>query len=192
MRRFLAAAALLAVGGCDRNDHAGATGGPGATAINRLPGRRAGLWEEAVTRDGKPLGPGGKLTICLDAATDARIGMFGREMAGSLCRQRSVSRRPAGLWRFASTCSLGKAGVIASHGVASGDFSSNYRIRSESDVSGSSYPPMDGHHVNVVVARYLGPCPRDMAPGDMLVDGDVKINVNRLGAGAEALAGIGR
>ncbi|MGH7017101.1 MAG: DUF3617 domain-containing protein [Caulobacteraceae bacterium] len=188
MGKVLAVLALFALAGCGARH-----GGVGASAprsAGQIPGRRAGLWEETISRDGRPLAEGGKLEICLDAATDAKVGIFGREAAGSLCRQRSVVRLANGDYRFSSTCTLGKAGVITSHGLASGDFSSSYRVDSESTVSGASIPPLNGHHRSLILARYAGPCSADMSPGDMLIDGDVKVNVNRLGQGVRALSSI--
>ena len=74
---------------------------------------------------------------------------------------------------------MGHAGTVTTTGVASGDFSSKYLVHSESDVTGSSIAAMNGHHVTEMQANWLGPCPANMTPGDVMVGG-FKMNLNSM------------
>ncbi len=182
MQKVLAAAAMVAVAGCD-GGHPGATpqSTPKSTgsSVSAFPARRAGLWTQTVVRDGKPLGPVGKMRVCLGAATDARLGIFGHE-TGESCHSTSLTR-DGGVLRFASSCNLGKAGVVNNQGTVSGDLASDYTVHSQTEVTGALLPTMNGRHVFDMTARYLGPCPGGMAPGDAVLNGGVKVNINRLG-----------
>ncbi|HEV2363253.1 MAG TPA: DUF3617 family protein [Caulobacteraceae bacterium] len=178
MRLALPIAALAVLAGCAPKD-------AGPPQASKGPSRRPGLWQETISRDGKGASMG-DLKICLDRATDERLGLFGRAAAGAACPRRTVTRLPGGGYAFSSTCMLGKAGTMVSRGFAQGDFSSSYRIQTDSIVSGAAWPGGNGRHHTVVLAKYLGPCPSDMAPGDAMM-GDLRVNVDRLGAGAAAL-----
>ena len=179
---LLAAAAVLALGACTKKSPAtgasataSATGG-GAVASIGAPTRKAGLWIQTMTRDGKPT-PMGAMRVCIDATTEARMSVFGRAAAGRVCARQSMSRGLDGAYHFSSTCRMGEAGTVTSNGTASGDFSSKYLVHSESDVAGSRFAPMNGHHVTEMQATWSGPCPPDMAPGDVVVGG-FKMNLN--------------
>ncbi len=155
-----------------------AVSGAGVTA----PIRRAGLWEQAMLRDGKPaMGPmGGKLSLCLDADTGAKMGVFGRQMGRGMCQQQSVTRGLDGSYTFASSCTFPGGGRFVSKGAASGDFSSHYVVRSETDVSDAPMERMNGHHTMEMTAVWKGPCPSDMKPGDMVMGNGFKVNVAQM------------
>ncbi len=158
---------------------------PANATLSSFPARRAGLWEQTLLRDGRPLGPAGQTRYCLDAASDAPFGMLGRQAGGGACQPPTVNRSADGAISFASTCNLGAAGMITTHGVVSGDFSASYTVRSQSEVTGSSLPAMNGRHEIDVTAHYLGPCPAGMTPGDVVMNGGLRGNINRLGHGAQ-------
>ncbi len=191
MRRFTTAAAALtvtaALAACDRGQHGSGTqtaaAKPAGSTLTNFPSRRAGLWEQTTAMDGRPLGPAGKTRLCLDAATDARLSLTGRRAAGAACEKPVVNRLPGGGVQFVSSCSMGAAGRVTTTGTVSGDFSTSYAVHSQTEVTGAPLAPMNGRHVIDVTARYLGPCPADMTPGDMVGGGGVKGNINRLGRG---------
>lgn len=151
------------------------------------PTRKAGLWQQAISRDGKA-GRLGAIKLCVDAATDARMGVFGRHLAKSEC-QRSVSRDPSGLYRFSAVCNLNDGAVVRTIGTASGDFGADYRVHSELTISGSPFGPADGVHVLDITGHYLGACPADMKPGDVLLGPGMKVNIDRLPEIASAFGG---
>lgn len=193
----LMTAGALALGACGkageaRNAGAAATPAAASTAASTtagpLPVRKSGLWEQTMTRDGAPTRMG-KMSMCVDAATDAKASVFGQKLGEGMCQQKSVSRGLDGSYSFATTCDLGSGGSITSKGTASGDFSSGYHVHSESDVSGASFAPLNGHHVTDVIGVYKGACPAGMAAGDIVLANGMTINANKAAAAAAALGG---
>lgn len=158
------------------------TAGPEAAA--GAPLRKAGLWSLTRLRDGKPAEGlmGGATKLCVDAKSEGRLGALGSGMARELCPDQTMSRTPAG-WSFASTCQLGPAGTVHTVGQASGDFGARYTVHSESDTTGSQFARLNGHHVTDLTATYEGPCPADMAPGDVLLPNGMKVNPQKMMAG---------
>ena len=182
--RYLMVAALLAApAACARHDAAS------SKASARVSGaRREGLWRQTVMRDGRStlLGP---MRACIDAATDAKMTMIGHAVGGARCT-RADARQPDGSIRFHTVCSFGRAGIVDSTGAVSGDFSSTYRLHATSEVRGSPYASMNGAHVTDISARYVGPCPSGMSPGEIIIGPGLKVNLDRLPlAGAAAAFG---
>jgi hypothetical protein len=141
-----------------------------------------------MVRDGRPA-PFGAVRICIDDATDAKMTMIGHAVSGSRCT-RSVVKAPDGSVRFHSTCSFGRGGVVESSGAAWSDFSSAYHLHADSHVRGSIYRPANGPHVTDISASYVGPCPSDMTPGEIIIGPGIKVNLDRLPlAGAAAALG---
>jgi hypothetical protein len=180
-KRFVSIALLALLAGCGKSGVANPPQSGASGPSSHMPARKAGFWIQTMTHDGKP-GRMGEMRMCIDSATDAKLSMIGRQLGKAPC-PRTVTRRADGAYSFISTCKMGRAGVITSRGVASGDFSSSYRVHSESDVSGARFGPMNGHHVTDVEGRYLGACPPGMAPGDITISA-FKVNLHKL-------AGIG-
>lgn len=144
---------------------------PTAPAAAARPKRKAGLWEQTVEF--------GKMSqtsrICLDEATDEKMGLEGRP-GSNPCSENKVTGRPGGGFEFASVCDLGEGGKVASHGVASGDFGSAYKVEVESTTTGAAAAQMNGVRKFSVVARWRGPCPAGMAPGEIELPGGMRIN----------------
>ena len=162
--------AMAAIGGCTKP----ATD----SSASSVPSRKAGLWEQTVTRDGKP-GRLGVLKLCLDASSDAKIGVFGRHFAKGAC-ERSVTRDANGVYHFTAECTLRDGAKVKTQGTAMGDFGSAYTVRSDVDVTGASFGPMNGDHEINVNGRYLGPCPADLKPGDVALGAGLKVNMDRI------------
>ena len=180
-------AAALALAACGKTDQAKTPSASGAVAPASagpasLPARKAGLWIQTMSRDGAA-GRMGQMRICIDSATDAKMSMFGQKMGKSLCQGQSVSRGLDGAFSSTSTCSMGQGGTITSKGTVTGDFSSKYHVHSESDIAGASLAAMNGHHVTDIDGVYAGPCPADMAPGDISLANGMKINAARFAGG---------
>ncbi len=182
-RCLIAACLLAALAACGRPSHGVSRAGDTGTGL-----RRAGLWRQTVVRDGKPA-PFGPIRICVDSATDAKMTMIGQAVAGSRCT-RTVAKQPDGSMRFHSICAFGRGGVVDSTGAAWSDFSSSYHLHADSRVKGSIYRPLNGAHATDISARYVGPCPSDMAPGEIIIGPGLRVNLNRLPiAGAAAAFG---
>ena len=191
---LIAASALVLTacnkaGGAKSTPPALASGPVAPTAEGQPPVRKAGLWEQTMTHDGVSLGIVGRVRLCVDTASEAELSLFGGKMGKSACARRSVIRGLTGGYTFASTCDMGEAGATTSTGTLSGDLATRYRVHAQSDTTGSSIPAMNGRHVTDIDATWLGPCPADMKPGDMVMGNGMKINAGKLGAAAEAMGG---
>lgn len=171
--------ALATLTGCGKIDAGGSTAA--------VPSRKAGLWEQVLTRDGRPERLG-VLTLCVDAATDHEIGIFGRHVGKGDC-ERTVTRDAVGVYHFASSCSLSNGTLVKSMGTASGDFGTGYKVHSEVNISGAPIGPMNGMHVIDITGHYEGACPSTMKPGDVSLGSGLKVNMDRLPQIASAVAG---
>jgi len=191
LRVYLAALALAA---CQK-PAATPAGAPTASAPSASPAspqRRAGLWQQSFTRDGRAT-PMASMRLCVDPTSEARASVFTRgaasqRLADSHCTGMAASRTLSG-YSFASTCPMTGGGTVVSKGAASGDFATSYHVHVENDVSGAAYGPMNGHHVTDIDGKWLGPCPAGMAPGDMEIGHGMRISGGKLAGAAAALAG---
>jgi hypothetical protein len=181
-RALMILAGALVLGAC----HKPAETGGGAQA--QIPRRKAGLWQESVLRDGKPMAMGQSRT-CADPNKDNRASVFGRKLGHGICPNHTIVRNADGSYTFTSTCDMGPAGKVSARGQASGDFSSVYRVRAESDVTGAAFAALNGHHVTEMEVAYVGRCPNGMKPGDVLLANGMKISGDRAIAAAAALGG---
>lgn len=155
--------------------------------LTHLPSRKPGLWIQTMSRNGKVALHVGEIRMCLDAAADAKLGMLGRGMSNTLC-QESVSRGLDGSYVYDATCKMGASGSVHSKGTITGDFSSAYKVHTESDMTGmGSSGSM--HNVMDIEAHYAGACPADMVPGDMMIGHSMKVNVNKMPAVGAAMGG---
>ncbi len=172
--RALATAAVLIVclpGCAKRSAESGAK-----TADNAA--RREGLWLQTVTRDGR-LQPMGRFRMCVDPSTDERLVLIGSAATKARCDRRDKREADGGV-SFTSRCHLGHGGLIETQGRVWSDYRSSYRLHAQTMVSGAAFDALNGQHVTDVSARYVGPCPADMAPGDVIVGPGLKVNLRKL------------
>lgn len=160
-----AAAALALMGGC----------GPKPTPIAHADGpqRRSGLWEERITQNGDAA-HARLMRLCLDGANGARLSMFGED-AGKDCRSTAI-RRTDGGYDFTTVCQRA-GGALTTRGVAGGDFATGYHVRSTVTLSGLPFRALNGRRDVDVDARWLGPCPSGVSPGEALIGENRKLKV---------------
>jgi hypothetical protein len=196
---LLIGTAALALAACQKapsagSDQAAATA-PASAPLGGPPHRRAGLWEQTFSRDGKPMDMGG-MKICVDDAMEAKAAMFksvgpmGQPGEGTNCTHNAPSRGLDGSWTFSATCKTPDGMQVTSSGKISGDFNSAYHMEMTSDTSGASFAPMNGHHTMQADGKWLGPCPAGMAGGDMQMANGMTISTSKLGGAAKALGGM--
>jgi len=139
-----------------------------------LPARKAGQWEITMEFAGHHL-PARTIRQCIDQATDKLMNKIGGE--GS-CSKREFSNVGATM-AVDSVCTFGGA-TTTSHAVVTGSFDSAYTVDVTSTRNGG--PPIPGMapggamHMKIA-AKWLGPCPADERPGDMMMGNGMKINV---------------
>jgi hypothetical protein len=117
------------------------------------PHRKPGMWEQSIQLPGnKPM----TMQMCIDEATETAYTALGKKPG---CTQ-EFQKIPGG-YSFKSACE----GKTAS-GTAIGDFDKAIKVEVDSE----------GSHVTSDL-KFLGPCPADRKPGDMVMPGGQVMNI---------------
>ena len=149
---------------------------PVAAQEFEFPERRAGMWEIKMI----PEAPGGMpeqtIKACIDAASDKQMMAAGFSMSKSMCSRQDIKQEGSD-YVIDSTCQIGPM-TTNSHIIISGDFQSAYTVKMTSEVTGSPMA-VPGAGNMTQEARWISTdCTDGMAPGDMLMPGGMKVNVN--------------
>jgi hypothetical protein len=105
-------------------------------------------------------------TLCVDAASEARLPMAGALSEAGRCSESHMLRKTDGSWAFSSVCDHGSGGKTTIAGVITGDASA-YVVQADSTTTGAQVPPENGdHHVNIT-ARWMGECKAGQKGGDL-------------------------
>jgi hypothetical protein len=145
-----------------------ATAAPAA----EMPTRKAGLWEVSVSLEGRNA-PSPAIRQCTDAATDQALqNNAGPAGAPRSCAKRDVNRSGDTV-TVDSVCTVGTR-TTTSHVVITGNFDSAYTMTITSQTEGAQ----GGPRTTNMTAKWLGPCAADLKPGDMILPGGRKFNVN--------------
>jgi hypothetical protein len=141
-----------------------------------LPTRKAGLWEVTLHMATANM-PTQTMKFCTDAATDAELYKFGMNAAQGMCSRYDL-HRSGNVATVDTECKMGEM-KMTSHSVMTftGDTAYKTVIQSRSD------PPMMGRAETTMTqeARWTGPCPADMKPGDMVMPNGMKMNMKSIG-----------
>lgn len=136
-----------------------------AAYADDFPLRKPGLWEISMN-----MGQGSPHVsrTCIDAATETRMRSMGEADMSGLCSRKDLHRSGDTLTAD-SVCRIGSS-QVTSHAVTTMTGDAVY-----STVTTMHYdPPAFGGIADAKTtqdAKWLGPCPSDMQPGDMIVDG---------------------
>jgi len=143
-----------------------------------FPERKAGQWEIAMTSDTPGGMPNQTIKACIDAASDKQMMAAGFSMSKSMCSKQEM-KQEGDSYVIDSTCQIGPM-TSTSHIVITGDFQSAYTVKMTSEMSGAAMMPgMPGSTSMTQEARWVSDaCTDGMAPGDMLMPGGMKVNVN--------------
>lgn len=145
----------------------------GADDSPAFPKRKPGLWE--VRTAGSQASGMPPTQFCVGKDTDRSESHLDRSVGKRGVCTLGAFQRVGEAWLAESVCSRGKTSVT-SRAIASGDFTSNYRI----DTVVRYDPPLGGtRHTDkeAVVARRLGPCREGQNPGDIVVPGMGTLNM---------------
>lgn len=144
-----------------------------------MPHLRPGLWE--VTND-----VGLTSSVCLDMAIQQEVNIYGSQLHSPFCQAPTAVRREGGeRWTYTNVCSVPDLMTMQVEGVIEGDLRTRYRhtMNTRSNgimgVSDSSSSTESG--------RYLGPCPANMASGDIAMGGSVVMNMRHAMALGQAM-----
>jgi len=121
------------------------------------PHRKPGMWEQSIEL------PGGKpmtMQMCIDEETEKQYSAMGRNRPGCTHEFHKI---PGG-YAFKGTCE-GKTAT----GTAIGDFDKAIKVEVDSG----------GTHMTSNL-KYLGPCPAERKPGDVVIPGGRVVNMKDL------------
>ena len=109
--------------------------------------------------------------LCMDAVTDANLGVLPNELSGSLCKE-TVSHTADGGWGLIAECQRDTAGVYEYSGQISGDYAHDYSEKVRLQVAGAALPQMNHIAHYTVLAKRTGECTADQSPGDLVTGGN--------------------
>lgn len=174
--RYFVTASLLSLSISLSFVYAESAAGGGKIVLKRKPG----LWEVSMTAAGQPMPT--TMKQCADEETDATM-MQMSEMQAENCKMNGFSKTETG-YTFRSECEVANTKVV-SEGTFSGDFDKEYR----GDINTTMTPPLFGRDRtnSTMVAKWIGPCPAGMKPGEMEFGG-MKMNLEQAKQGAKMAA----
>jgi hypothetical protein len=146
---------------------------PARAADPPLPPLRPGLWVQSIGLGGRPM----EVRACIDAQTLRRMWDRGLMMGTQDCARRDVARTATG-YTLDLMCRIADR-TMTGHGVitATGDTDFHMDLHSRID---PPFPAMPGEQSVAMDGRWSGPCPADMRPGDMVMPGGLRMNVDRM------------
>jgi hypothetical protein len=139
-----------------------------------FPARRAGLWSVTINMESAKL-PASTNKMCIDAASDAKLMKLGLASKEADCTSMNITG--SGNVRTVDSVCHFNGGTQKNHVVMTYAGDSAYHMDMRSQFS----PPISGHKDSHIVqdAKWTGPCPAGMKPGDMMING---MKINMLGA----------
>jgi hypothetical protein len=148
------------------------------------PVRKPGLWEMKIVRTGMTL-PELTMQHCTDEATDKAMNTGLAPAAKESCSKHDIQKTATG-YVSDSVCTIGGAS-ITSHADITGDFNSAYTVKTTSHTEhGPTALPRDA--TTMIEAKWLGACKPDQKPGDMVMPGGFKLNIQD----AQKLQGVAK
>jgi hypothetical protein len=150
--------------------------GAALAAPLELPHQKVGLWQQSVSRDGTAMAAGSS-QVCLDAAVEDKMSVFGQQMANKMCQSQKVAHNLDGSWSSDSVCMLGTGLKMSGHTVVTGNFNSKIVMTTTSTATGAPIASLNGKHETVITSTWLGPCKPGQRGGDMIMANGMKINM---------------
>jgi hypothetical protein len=146
--------------------------------IEDLPKRKPGLWEMSTTSAGNKAAPA-MSKVCIDATTDRELMNFGLGVANQLCSKRDI-KVSGNVATLNMVCTIGNSQSTSRSTIT---YSGSTAYRAE--IRAHFEPPFLGQSDSATTqqAKWTGPCPPDLKPGDLVTGNGVKINLRDLAAG---------
>jgi len=139
------------------------------------PKRKSGLWETTMQLQAAP-GSGMTMKQCIDQKSDDLMRSQAREAQADMEKQCSKRdwKQVAGGYEFESVCTFGGT-THTSKGRITGNMDTGYKMVMDTQYN----PPMQGAASNhmEVEAKWTGTCPVDMRPGDVIMPGGTRMNI---------------
>jgi hypothetical protein len=146
-----------------------------------LPPRKAGLWLVTMAMSGSGGMPARETRMCTDDSTEAAITAMGGNMMQGVCSKRDIKRNGDTVTGD-SVCQMGQT-QMTSHSDTR--FTGNAAYHT--DIKTRFDPPMMGRTESTMTqdGKWIGPCPADMQPGDVVMPNGMKMNVKTMMSGPD-------
>jgi hypothetical protein len=151
---------------------------PVAAQEIEFPERKAGMWEIKMIPETPGAMPEQTIKACIDTASDKQMMAAGFSMSKSMCPQQEIKQEGSG-YIIDSVCQVGPM-TTTSHIVISGDFQSAYTVKMTSEVTGAPMAVPGAGNMTQEARWISAECTDGMAPGDMLMPGGMKMNVQEM------------
>jgi hypothetical protein len=145
-----------------------------AAAPFEAPKRKSGLWETTMSFAGQP----GGMTMkqCIDQKSDDLMRSQARDAQADIDKQCSKRdwKQVSGGYEFDTVCTFGGT-THKSKGKVTGSMDTGYKMVIDTQYD----PPMQGMSTNhmEMEAKWTGACPADMRPGDVIMPGGHRMNI---------------
>jgi len=139
-----------------------------------MPARKAGLWEMKQTMVGPPPF---ELTTqeCTDGTIEKTMSTASAPAEEEVCSRRDIEKTKTG-YVIDSVRNFGRLSITR-HSELIGDLDSGYVEKSTSrSQHGPSHAPRE--ETATTEAKWLGACKPDQKPGDIVMPGGLKMNIN--------------
>ena len=138
------------------------------------PHRKPGLWQMTVSFRGAPMPPMSS-KYCVDAATESALMSAGQNAANKMCGGTSI-HVTGGSGTIDATCKFGGM-TTTSHTVITFVGNSAYHGETRSHISPApAYA--HGDQVTTNDAKWVGPCPANMKPGDVVMANGMRMHLD--------------
>jgi hypothetical protein len=145
-----------------------------------FPPRKPGLWQVDMAMQGGQM-PAQQMKMCIDASTDAEMHKLGMNASQGMCEQPSINRSGSTV-TVDATCKMAET-KATTHAVTKFSGDTAYHT----DVTTKFDPPMMGRSESAMTqdAKWVGACPADMQPGDLLMGNGMKVNIRQMLGGKQ-------
>jgi hypothetical protein len=143
-----------------------------------MPPRKPGLWLMTMTMaDGGK--PAREMRMCIDSSTEAAMMSIGGNMLKDACSKNEV-KRDGFVVTTSAVCDMGST-RMTSQGTTRFDGDTAYH----SEIHTKYDPPFMGRAISDMTqdAKWIGPCPADMQPGDVAMPNGMKMNLKTMMSG---------
>lgn len=147
-----------------------------AASADQLPHRKPGLWQVTMAMQGTPRPP----TIskfCIDAQTESALMGVGQSAMKKMCSKSSLSVS-GNVATMDNTCKFGQS-IQTTHSTTTFTGNSAYHTETHAHYAPALFGKTDA--TTTQDGKWMGACPPDMKPGDIMLPGGVKMHMGGSG-----------
>jgi Protein of unknown function (DUF3617) len=146
------------------------------TQADQLPHRKPGAWQMTRSSPDSKMPPM-TATLCVDAASESALVDMGKSSAKKMCSKSEVHFNGDN-GTIDTVCKFGNL-TQTSHSTIRFTGPDAFRVETHSHFD----PPLAGmaDRTTIAESKWLGPCPANMKPGDVVMANGMKMNIDPRG-----------